>query len=162
MRFACQPWHWQQLCIHAESAYPEECCGLLLGQPNGSDLPSLLAIWPTHNAWDSEQRSLLGTIAGQDRDETRSRNFAIAPQDLLRAQKVARTQGWDIIGIYHSHPDHPAQPSAFDRAIAWEQYLYLILSVEQGKVVAGRVWQLDDSGEFVEVKLVVELGHVIH
>ncbi|MEM8639202.1 MAG: M67 family metallopeptidase [Cyanobacteria bacterium P01_G01_bin.54] len=155
MRLILTPWHWQQVCIHAESVYPEECCGLLLGTRNLEETPDITAIWPTHNVWDQAQQQDFASLTGQNRSGARSRNFTIAPTALLQAGRVARAQGWDIMGIYHSHPDHPAQPSAFDRAIAWEQYIYLILSVTAGQVTRGRVWQLDSTDVFQELTLQV-------
>ncbi|NEO84646.1 MAG: M67 family metallopeptidase [Spirulina sp. SIO3F2] len=148
-----KPWHWQQICIHAELVYPEECCGLLLGQRDTMGNPQLEVVWPTHNTWDNVQQVDLAAIAGEERTGARSRNFAIAPVDLLQAQRIARGQSWDILGIYHSHPDYPAQPSDFDRAIAWEQYLYLIVSVRDGQIERGRMWQLDLTRTFQELDL---------
>lgn len=143
-----KPWHWQQVCIHAELAYPEECCGLLLGRQETTGHPQLEAVWPTHNAWDATHQDELGAIAGQERTTARSRNFAIAPADVLQATRVARGQNWGVVGIYHSHPDHPANPSAFDRAIAWEHYYYLIVSVYQGCFQDARLWQLGSDRKF--------------
>ncbi|MGB0560312.1 MAG: M67 family metallopeptidase [Spirulinaceae cyanobacterium] len=162
MRLTLTPWHWQQICIHAESVYPEECCGLLLGTRDVEEVPEITVIWPTHNAWDRGQQddsqqqdfaALLEQTGSPPRSGARSRNFTLAPVDLLQAQRVARSQGWNILGIYHSHPDHPAEPSAFDRAIAWEQYFYLIVSVTTGQVATGRVWQLDPTAVFAELDL---------
>jgi proteasome lid subunit RPN8/RPN11 len=76
---------------------------------------------------------------------------------MLKAQKDARDseallrsadRNLDIIGIYHSHPDHPAVPSEFDRAIAWSQYSYIIVSVQQGKACDLKSWSLDDDHQF--------------
>jgi proteasome lid subunit RPN8/RPN11 len=67
---------------------------------------------------------------------------------MLKAQKQARDRNLDIIGIYHSHPDHPAVPSEFDRAIAWQQYSYIIVSVQQGKACDLKNWSLDDDHQF--------------
>jgi proteasome lid subunit RPN8/RPN11 len=67
---------------------------------------------------------------------------------MLKAQKDARDRNLDIIGIYHSHPDHPAVPSEFDRAIAWQRYSYVIVSVQQGKTCDLQSWSLDDNCQF--------------
>jgi len=67
---------------------------------------------------------------------------------MFKAQKDARDRNLDIIGIFHSHPDHPAVPSEFDRAIAWQQYSYIIVSVQQGKAWELKSWSLDDNHQF--------------
>jgi proteasome lid subunit RPN8/RPN11 len=64
--------------------------------------------------------------------------------------KQAREDGLEVVGIFHSHPDHPAVPSECDRRLAWPQYLYVILSVERGQVVDVRHWVLKDRA-FVEL-----------
>lgn len=74
--------------------------------------------------------------------------YWIDPADLLRIQKQARHQGLEIIGIYHSHPDHPAVPSECDRRLAWPVYSYLIASVRGGQVVDLQSWRLNDHQQF--------------
>ena len=71
--------------------------------------------------------------------------FELDPRDYMRADKQARAAGLDIIGIYHSHPDHPAQPSETDRAAAWEGYSYVIVAVNGGK--AGDFHSFELQGE---------------
>jgi proteasome lid subunit RPN8/RPN11 len=67
---------------------------------------------------------------------------------MLQAQKDARDRHLDIVGIFHSHPDHPAVPSEFDRAIAWQRYSYIIVSVQQGQACDLKSWSLDDDQQF--------------
>ena len=75
----------------------------------------------------------------------------IRPETVLAAQKEARALSFDVVGYYHSHPDHPAVPSEFDREHAWPGLSYLIVSVEKGKVAAARSWRLaDDRARFEE------------
>jgi proteasome lid subunit RPN8/RPN11 len=112
---------------HAEAEYPQECCGLILGQGD-----RIQSIEPMANVWQGENHSL------RDR-------YAIDPEQMLRCMKAGRESGWEIIGIYHSHPDHPAVPSECDRLQAWPQYRYVILSVAQGQVVDVRTWILEDE-----------------
>jgi proteasome lid subunit RPN8/RPN11 len=77
---------------------------------------------------------------------------------MLKAQKDARDRNLDIVGIFHSHPDHPAVPSEFDRAIAWQQYSYIIVSVQNGLARDLKSWSLDDDDQFQhEEILIVEL-----
>jgi proteasome lid subunit RPN8/RPN11 len=124
---------------HGESAYPEECCGVLIGR-EGKDGDS--AIVERIEAADNE------------RVDSRHNRYVISPQSLLKAQREARASGLDIVGYYHSHPDHPARPSEFDREHAWPGTSYVIVSVEKGKAVDCRSWRLrDDRAAFEEESL---------
>jgi proteasome lid subunit RPN8/RPN11 len=136
------PEHLQQIRLHAERTYPEECCGLLLGTI-AHEGKTLLEVWATDNSWDGEDTEFLVNPS-----LSRCNRFSIAPEDLLKAQKNARDRNLAIIGVYHSHPDHPAMPSERDRAIAWAEYSYLIVSVQQGRAQALGSWMLDDEGQF--------------
>ena len=140
--------HLQAIQNHAERIYPEECCGLLLGQRRG-DVKTLIEVLPTENSWDDEAADAFQAIEGSAQLESSKRSrFSIAPVVMLKAQKDARARRLDIIGIFHSHPDHPAVPSEFDRAIAWQQYSYIIVSVQQGKACDLKSWSLDDNHQF--------------
>ena len=142
---------------HGEATYPRECCGVLLGtltqesrsQPTGVIAPITATVQEVHavkNVWMSASNDQFDVIAGAQ--ETSERRFTIDPRELLRLQKAGRDRGFDIIGIYHSHPNYPAIPSDFDRTYAWAQYSYPIVAVHRGKAVALRSWRLDDSGQF--------------
>ncbi|MBI2678003.1 MAG: M67 family metallopeptidase [Candidatus Koribacter versatilis] len=97
---------------HAERAYPEECCGVLLGSGDG------------------EEREVVEARACGNADPDRRTRYAIAPQELIATQRAARERGLAIVGFYHSHPDHAAEPSATDRAeAAWPEAVYVIVSV---------------------------------
>lgn len=137
----------QHLTAHAIRTYPEECCGLLLGHltPDRSS-KQIVKIWETVNAWNPEVETDLNAIIPHGTGK-RDR-FWIAPQDLLTAQRYARDHQLNIIGVYHSHPDHPAVPSESDRLLAWSAYSYLILSVQSGIVSDYRCWTLDDQQQF--------------
>jgi len=138
----------QHLTAHATRTYPEECCGLLLGSllPD-RPLKQVVKIWETVNAWNPEVGSELSTVILQLGTGKRDR-FWIAPQDLLAAQRYAHDHQINIVGIYHSHPDHPAVPSESDRLLAWSAYSYLILSVRSGIVSDYRCWTLDQDNQF--------------
>lgn len=140
--------HLQDIQSHAESTYPEECCGLLLGRLNG-ETKTLIEVLPTENSWDEETADDFQSIDGLSKRKSSKRNrFSIAPQVMLRVQKEARDRNLNIIGIYHSHTDYPAVPSEFDRVIAWPQYSYIIVSVQQGLVCDLKSWSLDDNHQF--------------
>jgi proteasome lid subunit RPN8/RPN11 len=127
----------------ATTQYPQECCGLILGKIDHQNRITH-QIWPTANSWTiASDLDFLDENQPPSPHSPRDR-FAIDPRDLLTAQRSARDRHLTIIGIYHSHPDHPAVPSERDRQQAWSGYSYLILSVEQGQVVDRRSWQLDD------------------
>ncbi|HAG82803.1 MAG TPA: hypothetical protein DCL61_17005, partial [Cyanobacteria bacterium UBA12227] len=99
--------HLQVMQSHAERVYPEECCGLLLGQLTG-DIKTLIEVLPTENSWNEETAEVFQTIEGIVQPSSTKRNrFSIAPDEMFKAQKQARDRQLDIIGIYHSHPDHP-------------------------------------------------------
>lgn len=136
--------HLQAIRTHAESTYPDECCGIIAGHLS-DDGKRVVEIWPMENAWNEETARELPEGGGVTSRESR---YAIAPRDMLNAQKEARDRNLDIIGIYHSHPDHPAIPSEMDRAIAWPVYSYIIVSVPKGKAGELRSWCLDDDRQF--------------
>jgi proteasome lid subunit RPN8/RPN11 len=150
--------HLQAIQSHAESTYPEECCGLLLGQLSG-DIKTLIDVLPTENSWGDEAVDAFQTIEEpRERKSSKRNRFSIAPKVMLKAQKDARDRNLDIVGIFHSHPDHPAVPSEFDRAIAWQQYSYIIVSVQNGLARDLKSWSLDDDDQFQhEEILIVEL-----
>jgi cysteine synthase B len=118
----------EQIRLHGAAAYPDEACGALLGR----DAPGrreLAAVLPLTN-----QQSL----SPQNR-------FVITAEDVRRAESSAREQNLDLIGWYHSHPDHPARPSEFDREHAWPWYSYIILRVAERKPAEMTSWRLRDD-----------------
>ena len=124
-----------ELLAHAERAYPEECCGVLLGRARG-DAREVV-----------EARACANARAGR-RDR-----YAIAPEELIAAQRAARERGLELLGFYHSHPDHPLEPSATDRAEAyWEGCSYVIVSVAGGQAGELRSFRLS-GGELVAEKV---------
>lgn len=145
---------------HAQKAYPEECCGILLGQFEENGEIVIVEVWQTENVWESSSEELFSAVPSSKKQKTASRRdrFTIDPAVLLKAQKYARENNLDIVGIYHSHPDQSAYPSEFDRAIAWDTYSYIIMSVEEGTVVDCRSWRLNDQQQFQEEKIIVTEG----
>lgn len=127
----------QKIIDQAERDYPYETCGLLLGKSEGS-LRTVFGAYETPNA-------------NHDRKQDR---YEIRPEDYLKAEKRAREFNLDIVGVYHSHPDHPDRPSQFDLERAFEGFSYIILSVSKGKVVSYRSWQLQED-KFLEEEILV-------
>jgi len=120
------------------AAYPHECCGLLLGRSNHS----------------SKTATALKPVANQRQDTPQNR-YLIAPEDWLETERETRKTGLDIIGVYHSHPDHPSRPSEFDREHAFPFYSYIIVSVTSGEAADLRSWTLrDDRSDFDPEELV--------
>lgn len=127
----------------AEAAYPSEGCGFLVGESGPNGEARVRRHEPVRN-----QRVEAGT--GRNR-------YEIDPADFLAAEKKLRREGLELLGTYHSHPDHPAKPSEYDREHAWPWFRYLIVSVAKGVARDARVWQLtDDRTAFVEHTLQVE------
>jgi proteasome lid subunit RPN8/RPN11 len=148
--------HWQAIAAHAQRTYPEECCGLLLGRLVGEE-KALVEVREIANTWSSDVMNELAS----ELPLSKTHRYWIAPEDLLREMKDARANALEIIGVYHSHPDHPAEPSECDRRLAWSQYSYIIVSVQQGKAGDLRSWVLDDNQQFYSEKvLLTESTHI--
>ena len=97
-----------------------------------------------------EVREILELVNAREA-EARHNRYLITPQDMLRGEKVADEMNLEIVGIFHSHPDHPNQPSDFDREWAVPWYSYVITNVAKGKAVQSRSWQLEeDRASFME------------
>ena len=145
---------------HGTEGFPFEICGLLIGTIQG-ETRDVQEAWPLRNAWedDPEQRKAMfaeieaeGGQATADEWEAADtgRRFVVSPRDQMTASKRARGMGMDVVGVYHTHPNHPAVPSAFDRSIAWEGWSYVILSVRDGRAAEFRSWVVENDGPFVE------------
>lgn len=127
-----------QVHAHGEGAYPDEGAGFLVGQLEGSTR-RVLDVLPVSNERPSEER--------------RNR-YLIGPHELLRAENEAARHGLDLIGVFHSHPDHPNRPSETDRQWALPWLSYLITTVEAGEAKESCSWRLnDDRSGFVEEEL---------
>lgn len=133
--------HLQVIRTHAESTYPEECCGIILGY-FANESKTVVEVIPTENAW-----------SGETVQDNKRRRYTIAPEVMLKIQKEARDRSLNIIGIYHSHPDNPAIPSESDRILAWQEYSYIIVSVPNGKAGELKSWHLDGDRQFQEEKI---------
>jgi len=130
----------EQIHEHGSEAYPEEGAGLLFGHVK-SERRRVRAIFPLGNA----------------RQGTARRNrYLIEPKDMLKAEEEASRMGLDVLGVFHSHPDHPNQPSKFDREWAMPWFSYVITSVNAGEAESSRSWRLlDDRSRFAEEQILI-------
>lgn len=94
------------------------------------------------------------------REEQAKRNrFLIRPEELMRGERYAEAKGLDVVGFYHSHPDHPAVPSEYDLEHAWPLYSYIVVSVSAGAAQDLRSWEMEpDRSRFNEEKISVDLS----
>jgi proteasome lid subunit RPN8/RPN11 len=130
----------RQIHAHGESAYPEEGAGLLLGAAEG----------------DRKRVSVMMGLSNAREQAARHNRYLITPQDMLRGEQEALRLGLDVLGVFHSHPDHPNRPSDFDREWAMPWYSYVITSVQAGQVVESRSWRLEeDRSAFIEEQIQV-------
>ena len=109
---------------HGEETYPHECCGALVGE--GSRVAGVVALPNTT-------------------EEGPRRRFLVRPSDYRLAKQRANELGQELLGFYHSHPDHPARPSQYDLDHAWPTFAYVIVSVQSGTAREMTVWFLEDD-----------------
>jgi proteasome lid subunit RPN8/RPN11 len=129
---------------HGEREYPNECCGMLLGRADGAD-KEVSEVVPLKNLrLDPARAQELLPLEDPGRESEKNR-FLIDPLEQLRVEREARNRGLNVLGYYHSHPDHPARPSNYDREHAWPWYSYIILSVERGKAAEMTSWVLSED-----------------
>jgi len=134
MKLVVQPAELGKIREHGARDYPHECCGVLLGNQDG-DNKVITEARPLSNA----------------REDSKHNRFVISPQDMLESEKYARQKGLDLLGFYHSHPDHPARPSEYDREHAWPWWSYVIVSVQKGRPADLTSWVLaEDRSRFEE------------
>lgn len=133
----------EQIHAHGESSYPEEGAGLLLGRSNG------------------EQKQVVNILKLSNAREASSRHnrYLLTPEDYLQGENEATRLGLDILGVFHSHPDHPNHPSDFDREWAMPWFSYIITSVQNGRAVDSRSWILaEDRSHFIEEPILNRVG----
>lgn len=114
----------REMLAHAVDAYPFECCGALIGPPGR--VARILALPNTTS-------------------EGPRRRFLVGPDDYRRAEAAARKASATLLGFYHSHPDHPPEPSQVDLAHAWPAFVYVIISVREGRAHEVTGWRLRDD-----------------
>jgi proteasome lid subunit RPN8/RPN11 len=129
---------YSQITAHLQAAYPNEGAGLLLGHADGVG-KVVKAVLPFPNQFEAGEQY---------------HRYLIAAEDMLNGELEAEKLGLDVVGVFHSHPDHPAQASEYDREQALPWYSYLIVSVQGGRAVHARSWVLSDEREkFIEEKI---------
>ena len=130
---------------HLQAAYPNEGVGLLLGRADG--------------AYPDLRKTAQAVLALPNRFEASEQHhrYLVTAQDMLDGENEAARLGLDVIGVFHSHPDHPAQASEYDREFALPWYSYLIVSVRNGSAADARAWVLaDDRSQFVNEEFKIE------
>jgi proteasome lid subunit RPN8/RPN11 len=132
--------HLAKIKEHGEQTYPNECCGFLLGDREGST-NHLREVYPGEN----------------ERQDSRHNRYLITPEQSRRADAYARSRNLGVIGYYHSHPDHPAAPSGYDlEHSCWPGESYIIVAVEKGKAAALNSFTKPDYTQFEQEEILVE------
>ena len=120
-----------------EHTYPHECCGFLYGHEDG------------------DKRVITQAIeVNNTKEENRERRFEISSFDYMKAETYADEQGIILLGVYHSHPDHPAIPSEHDLKQALPYFSYIIASIKKGYLDKLTSWRLDEAGQFVQEEII--------
>lgn len=128
----------EELKKDAFNSFPDECCGFILGKENG------------------EERVIGEIIVVKNTKEgDKRRRFEISPLDYLKAEQYAEEKKLTLLGVYHSHPNHPSIPSEHDRIVAQPYFSYVILAVKENELVSIQSWILNDEFQFEEEKVLV-------
>ena len=117
----------------ALQSFPDECCGFFLGKEL-EDERIVTNILVVNNSKEGDKR----------------RRFEISPKDYLNAERFADDNDLQLLGVYHSHPNHPAIPSEHDRVAAQPYFSYIIISVKENEIAGTRSWQLNNDFQFEE------------
>jgi proteasome lid subunit RPN8/RPN11 len=126
-----------QMIEDALRTFPDECCGFLFGMEE-NDVREISEIVVVDNSKEGDKR----------------RRFEIRPADYLSAERYADEHGLTLLGIYHSHPNHPSIPSEHDRVAAQPYFSYVIISVYDGQFQSLQSWQLNDQVQFGEETII--------
>ena len=118
----------------ARHSFPDECCGFLFGTEDADGNRSITEVLVVDNAKEGDKR----------------KRFEISPRDYLLAEQRADERGLLLLGVYHSHPNHPAIPSEHDRVAAQPYFSYIIISVYDETVDHIRSWRLNEAFQFEE------------
>ena len=127
---------------HGEETFPNECCGFMLGTSNKDD-KTIVELMHAYNEFEAQEKY---------------HRFLITPEAYMRGEKHARTNGLDIMGFYHSHPNAPARPSQYDLDHAWPWLSYVIVSIMDGKAAAITSWVMKEDRSAFEEEAIVTNG----
>lgn len=119
------------------NSFPDECCGFFYGEEDDSGNRRVTEILVVNNAKEGDKR----------------RRFEISPKDYLKGEQYALERNLELLGVYHSHPNHPAIPSEHDRVAAQPYFSYIIISVLSNQSTHMRSWRLNDSRQFEEEEI---------
>lgn len=134
----------QQIDAEGAAAYPNECCGIIFGRDvttDGQARRLVERLEPVANEFDAAEQY---------------HRFSITPKTLMDAEKRAGQNGELVLGFYHSHPDHPARPSEYDREHAWPFYSYVIVAISKGQATDTTCWVLDEETEAFKKQEIVQ------
>lgn len=120
----------------ALETFPDECCGFFFGKDT-----------------DGGRIILKSLVVNNSKEGDKRRRFEISAKDYLSAERFADENGVQLLGVYHSHPNHPAIPSEHDRVAAQPYFSYIIISVKENEVADIRSWQLNEDFQFEEEKI---------
>ncbi len=126
-----------QIKVNGQKTYNAECCGAIFGRPeNGSfNVSELLEF-------------------NNERTDNKERRYLISPKQYMQSERIASEKKLELLGFYHSHPDHPAKPSQFDTDHAFPNFIYIIVSVQKGKAKDLTSWKLiEDRTGFEELAI---------
>jgi proteasome lid subunit RPN8/RPN11 len=127
----------EEMVHDAQRSFPDECCGFFYGKEN-EDNRMVEKVLVVNNAKDGDRR----------------RRYEISPEDYMKAERLADEYGLQLLGVYHSHPNHPPIPSETDRLSAQPYFSYLILSVMEGQFESIRSWRLNEQEQFEEEQVI--------
>jgi proteasome lid subunit RPN8/RPN11 len=133
----------KQIDAEGASAYPNECCGIIYGRD------------VTANGVTRRVVERLEAVANEFEAGEQYHRFSITAKTLMAAEKSAGDAGQMVLGFYHSHPDHPARPSEYDREHAWPFYSYIIVSIAKREPVDMTCWVLNEQTEAFEKQEIV-------
>jgi proteasome lid subunit RPN8/RPN11 len=127
----------EKMLEHAKQIFPDECCGFLYGREDETGNRQVLITAEVNNSREGDKR----------------RRFEIGGKDYMQAERYAAENGLLLLGVYHSHPNHPAIPSEHDRVAAQPYFSYIIISVMQGRIDHLRSWRLNEDARFEEEEM---------
>jgi len=128
-----------EMLADALQSFPDECCGFMFGTENGEER-TISEIQIVNNAKVGDKR----------------RRFEITPFDYMKAEQYAEANNLLLLGVYHSHPNHPSVPSEHDRVVAQPYFSYLIIAVRENEFVSLQSWRLNDDFQFDEEQIARE------